>query len=166
MKKRKLQFGETPWDTLTREELLREVQRMYAACTSAQSVLAILGPVPKTFDVFWNVGSGRAAADKLDQIIGDVEARFDSESVYRAFFRYACDLLFRPLVLNSEEKRYVERSRLSPPSHGFGWRICAVPDCGVMTGHDDPRRPEPRCAVEGHGPMRPLEWRDLEPRKP
>ena len=58
----KLKWGETPGDKLTREELLREVQRMYSAVESARSVMAMhkaYGDSP-----FWgHVGSGGQALE-------------------------------------------------------------------------------------------------------
>jgi hypothetical protein len=116
---------------------------MYSACVSARSVLALTrGPEP--WSPFWRPkGSGADATAKVDMIVEEIERRFDSESIYRSFYRYAVDLLFRPDL-------------------GFGWHICTVDGCGEMIGRDDPSRPVPVCHTHGDTPMRPIVWNDLQ----
>src|SRR5579863_5439648 len=92
MSEKKLQWGETPWDTLSKEELLREVQRMFSALETAQSVLRL---VQDTESAYWGTqGSGGRALDRVSQVITSVYETYDAESVYRSFFRYASSLLF------------------------------------------------------------------------
>jgi hypothetical protein len=147
---RELKWGQTPWDHLSQPELLREVQRMYAALESTRSVLNILSAQARTADSFWSErGSGGKALSRANQVIEPVQQEYDPEDIYRAFFRYATSLLFE----------VDERER---------WYICPV--CGIMlsgenqTGQacqiiDIPGRKESNCP----GIMRPLEWQDLAP---
>jgi hypothetical protein len=137
-KPRELEWGETPWDDMPREELLREMQRAYAAVNAARSVLGILqGPDPSAF---WKPrGSGYRALAMCTAVTSRVEERFDSESVYRAFYRYAVDVLFAPEL-------------------GFGWAVC---ENGHMVGAGNDMRPPTKC-FQCKKPMRPIEWRDIE----
>lgn len=149
MSKRKLEWGQTPWDDLSREELLREVQRMYVALSAARGVLvvsALENPVP-----YWSqAGVGGRAITKVYKALSRLES-FDSESVYRAFFRYANDLLF------GEEED--------------GWTICD--QCEGMRASVLPReesqigRPCPDCYRKGiTSVLRRITWEDLKPRPP
>lgn len=110
-----LEWGETPWDNLTREELLREVQRYHSAHASAYGVmrqLAMGSPHP-----FWSEGPGAKAMAKAEQVRERL-AGFNSELVYRSFFRYADDLLFEGLGDNWRacDTCEVMFSRIGPPS--------------------------------------------------
>lgn len=138
---RELEWGETPWDGMTREQLLREVQRMYSALTSARSALRLIRHNDRGSPFWGSEGSGGLAIGKADQIVAAVETDHDAESVYRAFFRYADDLLFDGL--------------------GSDWRIC---EQGHMTAAPD-RSPPTECALcryEGRtATVRPLAWSDL-----
>jgi hypothetical protein len=143
---KRLKWGETPWDKLSRDELLREVQRMYAAITAARSVLHILRHHDQD-SVFWKAGSGGSSIEECDQVTERVETEFDGEDVYRSFFRFATDLLFEDRGKNMRAN----------------WHVC---QCGIMTGHTGPGVPV--CAgCEAAGckvPMRPITWDDLKPK--
>lgn len=145
---KELKWGETPWDDLSKEELLREVQRMFSALQSAQSVLRILR-VQDPVSLFWQMdGSGGRALNRIEQALDAVYQTHDKESLYRTFFRYAASLLFS---VPDEEK----------------WLIC--PTCGCMwsgkenarhvgTPHKEyPMAPDREC----QGILRWLEWNDL-----
>ncbi len=141
-----LQWGETPWDNLSREDLLREVQRMYAAVLSADGALSLCRGNER--GGFWSAsgGTGGRALAKCELARAWVESEYDHENVYRAFFRYAVDLLFSPEL-------------------GFGWTACD--GCDVLTGPMDGKpivgQPCSECARQGRQSVRrPLEWRDLE----
>lgn len=145
-----LKYGETPWDSLSRDELLREVQRMYAAISAMYSALRIASH-GDTSGYWGPQGTGGEAIEMGRQIIEPLHEAYESERIYRAFFRYAVDLLFQ-----------------SPPGYRicFGWAVC--PACGQMFGD----MPDGRSAVglrcadlypkDCAGVLRPLEWSDLE----
>lgn len=142
-----LQWGETPFDNLTRDELWLMCQRMYAAIGAMESCLNIT----KYFDShspYWGYdGSGGRALEMARQILDPINKEFDSKSIYRAFFRYANDLLF-------ESNGY----RI-----GFGWSVC--PKCGTMLGESSSgEKSEGRncIAKDCNGVLRPLEWKDLK----
>lgn len=179
--KKHLKWGETPWDGLSREELIRECQRMYAALQSAQSIMCQYRirslwprlPVGTTqdgahdaleaiakVDPYWGHGVGASCMEEVRQAMSLVD-KFDNDDVYRSFFRYARDLLFE------------DRDGLQL---GFGWDVCPV--CGVMIGRsgDGERHSGMACKetttlgrTDGQmcpGILRPLQWSDLEPAKP
>lgn len=143
---KELNWGETPWDNLPKEELLREVQRMFFALQSADDVLRVF---QRQDHPFWEKsGRGGRALDRAAQVIEPVYEAYDQEDVYRSFYRYAVSLLF--------EVPDYER-----------WIVCS--ECGDMQSgglaasyvgsvcKDAFRRGE--C----QGIMRWLEWKDLAP---
>lgn len=131
----KLKWGETPFDDLSRAELLRLVQAYHSATVSAQSVMrmqAELAPSP-----YWmHGGSGGRALGKcnvLMKLSGERDADPASENIYRSFFRTADTLLFPHL----KDDRF----------NNWG-----VNEKGVMVA--------PFKAEEGY---RAIEWRDVLP---
>lgn len=150
MSKRKLKWGETPWDTMSKEELLREVQRMFSALQSAESVLSLL-KIQNEGSLFWaKQGSGGSALDHTLQVIVPVYKTYDEESMYRSFFRYATSLLFD---VSNEQK----------------WLICSA--CGGMwSGRDIANYIDTACSSypivvdkECRGVLRWLTWKDMQP---
>ena len=115
-----LSFGQTPWDNLSKEELLTEVQRMYSALNSAYTVLKMdkirADLTGDGTEYYGPDGLGGAAYEKTRQIVEDVETKFSKDSIYRSFFRFADDFLF-------EKNGY----------HliGSGWVVCDK--CGLMS---------------------------------
>lgn len=149
---KKLEWGQTPWDSLTREELLREVQRMYCALSSLNDI--VLGERDRNPDhPFWGKdGRGGRGVEMANQALSRLD-EYDRESVYRSFFRYAYDLLFN-------EDSGVEI--------GFRWIVC--PKCGVMIGNRRGASLGVACGNVGltsgcDGVFRQIEWSDLEPVK-
>jgi hypothetical protein len=140
---KELRWGETPWDGLPREALLREVQRMYAALVAARSALKCLSDPSSSF---WSplVGTGGLALVKIQKAVGPVEGEWNdgNEVAYDTFFRYANDLLFGPEV-------------------GHGWAACdGCPH--LLGGGDAAGKPCVFCAKDGRRAIRrPLEWKDL-----
>lgn len=142
-----LKFGETPWDGLSREELLLNVQRMFSAIVEAESVIRL----SKGNDAgsFWSeIGSGGRVLEMIRQIRAPIDCLPGSarnEELYRAFYRYANDLLF---------------DRNTCAVYSSGWRICEKDGEMLARLRDDP--PPTICARCG-GPLRLIEWKDLKP---
>lgn len=91
-KARRLKWGETPFDDLTRAELLRLVQAYHSAAVSAGSVLSMA----KESDPY-SPFTGGAALAKIDHLLtlaGENDPDPASENIYRSFFRSANPLLF------------------------------------------------------------------------
>lgn len=136
-KGRSLKWGETPFDDLTRAELLRLVQAYHSATIAARSVMLIQAEAAPS--VYWSFeGSGGRALAKVNHLVklaGDGGMNEASENIYRSFFRTADVLLFP----------YLRDSR---------WGDWGINDKGEMCA---PHRTE-----EGY---RPIEWRDVCPVK-
>lgn len=151
-----LKWGETHWDNMTREELLRETQRMYVTIQSlywlAKMIRHSAGDTP-----FWGKGgTGGVAFEMGRQVLEPIWQTYDdSDPMYQGFFRYARDLLF-------EDTGY---------EIGFGWAVCS--ECGVMlgktAGSQSNRLIGKPCSESGfgkqgcNGTFRKLEWGDLSP---
>ena len=137
----KYQWGETPFDDMDREELLRTAQRLWSGMVSARSCLRVFRAIDESSPYWCPQGAGGRALAKMDEVhealSPDDEA---SESIYRSFFRYADDLLFENATLSS------------------GWMIC---DKGHMIARIS-GPPLTDCTMCKR-PMRPIEWRDLSP---
>ncbi len=148
---RDLQWGETPWNTpdMPREQLVREVQRMYAALTAARGPLWIAARDNADHPYWKRGGIGGDALEMVEQALSPYKGNHDGngyEPAYRSFFRFATDLLF--------------------DGFGFGWAICKNEH--LLALHDGKRVEVcERCRASGDGEafMRPLQWSDLEPRK-
>ncbi len=146
---REMKWGETPWDDMSREQLVREVQRMYSALVEARGVINLAKltderEYPNTPSPYWNAkdGVGRHAMEKVRQALAIYDSRLDD--IYRAFFRYADDLLFDGKL-------------------GFNWMIGR---CGDIVGDFESNGHQicPLCKANGKGeiPMRPITWDDLK----
>lgn len=133
-RKRRLEWGETPWDKLSREELLIEVKRMCSAVASAEHALVMTRGTAT--DSFWGAeGSGGIAIEKCRQITDSIHVKFNESDIYRSFYRYADDLLFSGV--------------------GRGWLVCE-------TGHMVGGGKLDVCRMCNTA-FRPIEWRDLAP---
>jgi hypothetical protein len=142
-----LKWGETYFDRMTHEELLLHAKRMYSALGSTKSVIAMLAVGEGANSFYGKRGAGGAALAEARQALRAITQDRDDyrEGMYRAYFRYADDLLF-------ERNDY----RLI----GMGWRVC---EAGHMTGnhHENPEKDCPLCG----GSVRDLQWSDLEIRE-
>lgn len=134
-KGRALKWGETPFDDLTRAELLRLVQAYHSALIASRSVMrmqASYGPSP-----YWgSEGSGGRALEKanyLVDLVGDGGGNESSEKIYRMFFR-AADVLLFPFLRQRDFNDW------------------GVNDKGEMVA--------PYRGQEGY---RPIAWRDVLP---
>lgn len=157
-----LDWGETPWDNLSRDELLREVQRMYQTISELTSVVEMIRvndlmraglshDSEEPPNPYWSKdGVGGKVLEMARQIIDPLNKTYGTSNIYRAFFRYANDLLFE--------------------SNGFSmiggnWMIC--PECGQMIGnkYEDisglPCSSKPFGKKGCQGVFRKLEWPDL-----
>ena len=137
-----LRWGATPWDHMSRDELLRHVQRLYSAAHSAEAVLNVLQP--NMLNGYWSpMGAGGKAREKLRQALSAAIGRHCRDSLWRSFLRYADDLLFSAPV-------------------GLGWVVCEHDHltCNAEMGHVHC----PACVLERrkHVDIRPLRWDDLE----
>ena len=91
----KLKWGQTPFDTMTPEQMKIELCRMWMAVITARSVLGLDSKLRDPESPYWNAsGSGGRALRMCDQVVKGIEAKYDSESIFRSFFRYAEELLF------------------------------------------------------------------------
>lgn len=96
-KAKDLRWGETPFDTLTRAELLRLVQAYHMALTSTRGCLKMAEALQPGSPYWGSDGSGGRAlkkADALMSLCGDGGMNAASERIYRMFFRSAEPLLF------------------------------------------------------------------------
>jgi hypothetical protein len=139
-KSRGLKWGETPFDDLTRAELLRLVQAYHSALIATDSTLHMCS-FNNEQSPFWGPGGtgGRALAKSsyLLALAGQDDPEPASEKIYRMFFRTADVLLF-PHLRNA-------------PNRFGDW---GVNDKGEMRA--------PHKAEEGY---RPIEWRDMLPQR-
>lgn len=142
----RLEWGETPWDKKTREELLLDVKRMYGAIVALNSVCSLC-KCGQEVSSFWSneEGSGFRALELARQILEPIHKEYDSEDIYRSFFRYAYDLLFDGKM-------------------GFGWYVCDT--CKRMIGRSQDKETRegdwcmfPPC----QGKYRKLTWQDMKP---
>lgn len=133
------EWGTTPWDHFTKDQLLHEVRMMHSALIESKSVLA-MAKHGDEHSPFWSEGGTGGGAWQLVKIAlnGLDEHDGTSERIYRAFFRMAHDLLF------GVNRHY--------------WQVCEKCDVVLSQGG----RAQLKCR-ECQVSMRPLEWRDVEP---
>lgn len=101
----KLQWGESQFAHMSKEELVPLVEMMYMAISSADWVLTCLHRLHPESG-YWTVGAGARAKERTSQVLDAVELLHDHDDAYRAFFRYADSVMFK-------------RSPSNPP-----WFIC------------------------------------------
>lgn len=147
--KKTLKRGQSPWDEMNREELLREVQRMFFALQSANDVLKLF---QQPNNLYWEkFGRGGRALDQTSQVINTVYETCDREDLYDAFYRYAASLLFE-----------------TPPEEK--WVVC--PSCGEMQSGTLPASYVGKTCQETfktpgcQGIVRWMVWKDLTPYNP
>lgn len=133
-----MRFGETPWDEMSRDGLLRLVQKQHSALITCASILHMSRAINPD-STFWTSaqGTGFQALAKADSCLSDT----DHEEIYRMFFRYADDLLFSPAL-------------------GGNWMVC--PEGHFIGSYDV----APYICSIHHVAVRPLEWSDLSPKCP
>jgi hypothetical protein len=110
-RKRKLKWGETPWDKMTKKECIRSAQMLYSAMLSCRYPMKIQ-QMSEPNSPFWSdpEGFGHHAVGVLTQALDSIHDHYDESKMYDVFFAYANDFLFT----NSWQKH----------------RIC--PECGTI----------------------------------
>jgi hypothetical protein len=159
MRKKSLKWGETPWDNMSQEELLREVQRIYSACRSLYSVVRMDADMKERFGgntVYYSqTGVGGAALEKGRQVIDALFEKYKEgeHDLFSSFFRYADDLLFD----TSTGYDFLRKE----------WHICT--ECRTMLGENSRGRKllGAKCSdVFGlktcNGTYRLITWDDLK----
>ncbi|SAL05959.1 hypothetical protein AWB81_07380 [Caballeronia arationis] len=76
---KKLEWGESPFDNMTREELIRHCQRLYMATQRLHDVADVFR-TNHTENPFWVSGRGARAFEMGQQALGAVTTGFDGES--------------------------------------------------------------------------------------
>ena len=144
MDKIELKWGQTPWDDMSREELIRELSRYHMALESALGVMRLSVMEQPQQYLYWEVGPGGRALSKATIAMAHAD-RFDA---YRTYFRHAAILLFPTL-----EETWAICDRCQVMSQRVG---------GTSVGascHD--------CARKGvESIMRAVTWDDLKPLEP
>lgn len=153
---KELNWGETPFDGLSEDELKTHCYRMYSALNSASSVISMRKAISECrgenseSGYFGPEGSGGQALEKCEQAIGKVEGGIDDETIYRSYFRYVDDLLF-------DATKY---------EIGASWSVCD--GCGTMVSDKPDRYVGKSCHDKGllgdkgcTGTFRKLEWPDM-----
>ena len=143
--RRELGWGETPWDDMPRDDLVRETQRLFAACLDMRGALSLCKHASLDGSPFWGPDGigGRALAMGEQATAPYRRTDKQREEIYRCFFRYAIDLLFDGL--------------------GRGWHVCDRD--GTMVGSETRTGAEPRSCIDCGGPVRPIRWSDLAPKR-
>lgn len=91
---RQMNWGETPFDNLSKDELLRACQMLFSALGSVETVLRMT-MCENPDSLFWaNNSVGGATINKAQQALEKFSEGIDKDSIYRQFYRYADDLLF------------------------------------------------------------------------
>ncbi|HEJ2342242.1 TPA: hypothetical protein ACWLUJ_005759 [Pseudomonas aeruginosa] len=147
MSSKELEWGQTPFDECTREELIHHCARLYSATSALSSAAQMVQDKSR----FWTQGSGAEALEKGRQALESARNGFDAENIYRAYFRYAGDLLF------SEAPGLEIRT---------GWVVCPV--CGQIAstfggGSNSGKMCSEILPGDCSGILRELSWDDLKP---
>ncbi|ALN21887.1 MULTISPECIES: hypothetical protein [Ectopseudomonas] len=147
MSSKELEWGQTPFDECTREELIQHCARLYSATSALSSVAQMIQD--KSF--FWTKGSGAEALEKGRQALQIARNGFEAENIHRAYLRYAGDLLF------ADAPGLEVRT---------GWVVCPV--CEQMASTTDSASNVGKACSEllpgeCSGLLRELSWVDLKP---
>jgi hypothetical protein len=136
-----LQWGETPFDDLTRAELLRLVQAYHLALVSAGDALRQLC-LQDPISPFWGADGqgGRALArgDTLKALV-DGESQEARDRIYRQFYRAAAGLLFPTLPDPFHDWGVNGKGEWCAPSPGPDWGYRPVEWQDLLPGRGEPR---------------------------
>lgn len=93
---KRFSWGETPFDDLSRGELLRLAQAYHSALVAARSVMAM--HATDNPSLYWTIegvgGRALAKANYLMKLSREDSSDQERENIYRSFFRTADTLLF------------------------------------------------------------------------
>ncbi|EPV3034813.1 hypothetical protein ACV3HO_005539 [Pseudomonas aeruginosa] len=147
MSRKQLDWGQTPFDECTREELIQHCARLYSATSALSSAAQMVQDKSR----FWTQGSGAEALEKGRQALEGARNGFDADNIFRAYFRYAGDLLF------------ADASGLQLRT---GWAVCPV--CEQMASTIGGSSYAGKTCSEillgkCSGILRDLPWDDLKP---
>lgn len=110
-----LEWGQTPWQQMSREELERAMERAYFALVAADSVLSILKDTQVSSGlnmIYWGPnGRGGRALALTREVRRPYDEKYEDGQAYRSYFRTAHGLLFPGVEPN--------------------WAVCS--SCGRMT---------------------------------
>lgn len=148
MSEKQLEWGQTPFDQCSREELIQHCARLYAA-TSALNSVALQH---KDGSTYWKKGSGGDALERARQAMESARNGHSDECIHRSYLLYAGDLLFK------------DAAGLEIRS---GWVLC--PECGQMTSSLSGETNSGKACSDVlpgscSGVMRELSWDDLKPK--
>ena len=136
-----MKYGHTPWDDMSKEDLLLEVWRLYKAAESAKSCIE-LHKVYNPMSGFWSdEGTGGRALNMIDEAMSTVSKMPDNEreKLWYGFFRNALPLLF-------------ECAKKS----GWDWIVCEKCDCWTSG-----KQSVESCIKCGNTDLRPIKWSDF-----
>ena len=139
-----LEFGETPWDDLSREQLLRLVWQYHSSTLSLLSI-ARQSRLGEEISPYWQPGgSGWKAIEKAELLmrIAGEDSDEGAENIYRCFFRYVNRWLF-------PRAKFLQ-------GHDFWW-ICEK--CGEMAAAGQP----PRKTCDCRARWRKARFSDIRP---
>lgn len=141
---KRLKWGETPWDDLSKEDLLFLVWRYHSALSGLASMAKISRHGNEDSPYWTPGGMGFKYLSRADSLMHDAGDDTDegSERIYRNFFRYATKFLFPNLALPYDN-----------------WHVCEK--CGGMTASIQ-QPPTKVCNCKGE--WRPIELSDIRPK--
>jgi hypothetical protein len=91
---KKLKFGQTPFDRMTKKELREVAIRMFSALESTNSCLRMSKWNNESSSYWGKQGSGGIALEKAKQVLDPIYKDYGEEKIYRMFYRYSCNLIF------------------------------------------------------------------------
>ena len=140
--KRFLKFGQTPFDTLTKKDLLFLCKKYYDTINTLHSIVLMHRGRNKD-DPYWNEGgSGRQALLQADECLVEVGTSDERrDAIYRSFYRYASGLLYQHPELDRH------------------WMVCDK--CSSMMA----KLGTPMQVCICGGPLRPITWDDLKEKR-
>lgn len=142
---KRLEWGQTPFTSMTREQLERHAQRLYAATSNMTCALKLTRCNHPDSPFYGPDGTAGRAIEMGEQALDAIKKGFEPETIYRSFFRCALDLLFHNKKANI----------------GSGWGVCGK--CGSMIAPFTPGEPCKFGKKDCKGTFRRIRWSDFKP---